>query len=246
MSTRSKPTASLSPLVASLYLAGLPSNADLTRGLLASFASVSRSLGGSAVTAAALAGMTKPATAMAGQTAQSLAQHIGARSAASAASIAGNQIASLFPSPSPTASLTALTEKTSLGATNAIKASATSAINYERLFGVSDVSVRAMKVPALNLTYTAPAKPTAKLMMDLFEALQAEIRDDFAEQNVKIDDLRSDVIAMNTKMTAMAIDIAAMREATLARWILLALFSITALTGLAGVVLTLLVTLNII
>ncbi|MFZ0179219.1 MAG: hypothetical protein WAL84_05015 [Candidatus Dormiibacterota bacterium] len=182
---------------------------------------------------------------MAGQTAQALAQQIGAGAAASAASIAGKQIASLFPSPSLTATLTELTEKTSLGAANAIKASAASAINYERLFGINDVSARAMKVPALNLTYTAPAKPTAKLMVDLFEALQAEIRHDFAEQNVKIHELRSDVIDMNTKMTAMATDIAVLRQATLPRWVLVTLLSLSAAAGLAAVALMVLIHLQV-
>ncbi len=83
-----------------------------------------------------------------------------------------------------------------------------------------------MDVPALKLTYTAPAKPTAKLMIDLFEALQAEIRDDFAEQNTKINDLRSDVVDMNTKMTAMATDIAVLRRATLPRWVLVTLLGL--------------------
>ena len=110
MPERSEPTVRIPPVVAPL-LTGPMSNVDLTKGLLASFANLSKSVGGSAVTAAALAGMTQPVTALAGQTAQALAQQIGAGAAASAASIAGKQIASLFPSPSLTASLTALTER---------------------------------------------------------------------------------------------------------------------------------------
>lgn len=102
-----------------------------------------------------------------------------------------------------------------------------------------------MKVPALNLTYTAPAKPTAKLMVDLFEALQAEIRHDFAEQNVKIHELRSDVIDMNTKMTAMATDIAVLRQATLPRWVLVTLLSLSAAAGLAAVALMVLIHLQV-
>jgi hypothetical protein len=67
----------------------------------------------------------------------------------------------------------------------------------------------------------------------------------FAEQNVKFDDLRADVRDMNTKIAPMAIHVAALRKATLARWVLVTFLGITALAGLGGVVLTLLVLLHV-
>lgn len=65
MPERSEPTVRIPPVVAPL-LTGPLSNVDLTKGLLASFANLSKSVGGSAVTAAALAGMTQPVTRVGG------------------------------------------------------------------------------------------------------------------------------------------------------------------------------------
>ena len=159
--------------------------------------------------------------AFAGQTAKGIV----AQTFAPQANVLGQQIASLFQSPALAASMAALAEKT-------IKATAAPAINNDQTLGIGTLR-KPFAVPPLNLTFVAPARPTAKLMIDLF-----------AEQNVKIDELRADVSDMNTKMTAMATDIAVLRQATVTRWVLVTLLSLGAAAGLAAVALMLLIRLH--
>lgn len=230
MPERSEPTAYFPPVVASL-LASLPSNDGMTSGLVASFSNLSKPSIEGAVTAAALDAVTLPWAVLAAQSGQRIAEHV----AAPVAWAAGKQLAGLPQSPSLIASLATLSEKSSIGASGGINASIASAANIPRM----------SMPPIAPVSVTVAPPPTAKLMVGLFEDLQAEIRNNFAQQNVKIEAVRPDVSDINTKLTAVAGDLARLRQETVPRWVLITLLGLSAAAGLAAVALVVLVQLQV-